>query len=350
MSPAPVKEKPQAPPEERFWKHYSPHGEAPLSVAGSFAAHAIGIGGLILVAVYLAALFVKPTRSVPVEPVRVFERPGGGGSRTGGGGAGGAAAAAKMEDTGTSQEELPRELQEEPRRPALNEAEKSQIAEKFDTESTRFIEQSNSEASKAFARLSDGVRKKLGAGQDKGKGGTGTGGGQGTGQGKGVGDGKGDARMALTKREKRMLRWHMRFTANSGEEYLQQLKGLGAILAFPLGDENDPTFHVVRDLRPGAKATPEDVAKLNRIYWIDDKPRSVQDILRALRLQLPGMPSRFVAFMPEALEKRLFDMERRYVERVLRRRFDEDAIMETTFRCVLTGNGFQPELINVSIR
>jgi hypothetical protein len=155
--------------------------------------------------------------------------------------------------------------------------------------------------------------------------------------------------MALNKREKRMLRWHMRFTANDGVEYLKQLRGLGAILAFPVGDD-EPVFHVVRDLRPGGQAQVEDVRELKRIYWIDDKPKSVMDIMGALRLRLPGTPSRFVAFMPEALEKKLFEMERRYVERVLRRRFDEDAINETNFRCVPAGAGFQPELISVTMR
>ena len=54
--------------------------------------------------------------------------------------------------------------------------------------------------------------------------------------------------------------------------------------------------------------------------------------------------------MPEELEKQLFDMERRYVERVLRRRFNEDLINETQFRVVRTPRGYRPELISVTMR
>src|SRR4051812_11037220 len=70
------------PPEERFWKRYSPHGEAPLSAAGSFALHLLGVGGLFLFALYVANLFYNPTTSLPVEPVR-FALGGGGGSKHG---------------------------------------------------------------------------------------------------------------------------------------------------------------------------------------------------------------------------------------------------------------------------
>jgi hypothetical protein len=57
--------------DERFWKRYSPHGELPLSGAGSFALHALIVGFLVLWAVYLAAYFSKPSRNLPVESVRL---------------------------------------------------------------------------------------------------------------------------------------------------------------------------------------------------------------------------------------------------------------------------------------
>src|SRR5215207_7430358 len=66
---------PLVPPDERFWGRYSPHGEAPLSLAGSVAVHLLVGGGLLLFRVYLAAFFFKDRSSVPVEPVRLM--PGG---------------------------------------------------------------------------------------------------------------------------------------------------------------------------------------------------------------------------------------------------------------------------------
>jgi hypothetical protein len=341
------------PPEEKFWKRYSPHGEAPLSVAGSFAVHALGVGGMILFAVYIASHLYTPTRSMPVEPVRLaLEKPGGGGSPGGAGGNTGRG----PEDVGESKEDLPPELRDEPKRPALNEVEKTKINEKFDAADARRINQSSSDSAKAFARLSDDIRRRLsdGVAAGEGKRGAGEGGGAGTGKGKGVGGGTGDAKATLTKREKRMLRWHMRFTAHTGPEYLAQLRGLGAILAFPVVDGPNPVFKVVEDLRPGAQLIDKDVREYQRIYWIDDKPRSVIDIMAALKIQLPQTPGRFVAFMPESLERKLFDMERRYVERVLRKAWNEgteDLIDETTFRVVLgPGGRYQPELISVSMR
>src|SRR4051794_37825533 len=58
-------------PPEQFWKRYSPHHEAPLSAAGSFALHALGVGALALAALYLGSLFFRPARSLPVDPVQL---------------------------------------------------------------------------------------------------------------------------------------------------------------------------------------------------------------------------------------------------------------------------------------
>ncbi len=164
-------------------------------------------------------------------------------------------------------------------------------------------------------------------------------------------------KVKLSKREKRNLRWHMRFTATSGPEYLAQLHGLGAILAIPVKEEEgaEPTYQVIRDLRPGkAKLKDEDLTKIQRIFWIDDKEDSVKDVMAALGLRLPKTPKRFLAFMPEKLEDELFQMERRYVEKVLRQPFDEDKIETTVFRPVphkVDGKTtFKVELISVKMK
>src|SRR5581483_857098 len=69
------------PPEESFWKHYSPHHEFPLSLLSSAMLHAIGITFLLLVAFGIILAF-KHNQSLPVEPVRLAGG-GGGGSKTG---------------------------------------------------------------------------------------------------------------------------------------------------------------------------------------------------------------------------------------------------------------------------
>lgn len=333
---------PLVPPEEQFWKRYSPHHEAPLSLAGSVAVHALAVGGMLLFAVYLAALFYRSNSSLPVEPVRMIS---GGSKKTGttnnpGLGQGG-------EDVGSpSDHNIPGvEDAEAPKRPALNPVELKQVETKFDKDSFRFVV--NSETGKALARMEDSIRDKLRAGLQPGSGSGGTG----TGTGTGVGTGDGPGNTKLTIRERRMLRWRMRFTAMTGPEYLAQMRGLGAILAFPVTPGPNPQYKVVRDLRPGAPLKSEDLSRIKRIYWIDDKPNSVIEILQALRIPLlQPPPTRFVAFMPEKLEAKLFEMERNYVIKVLQQKFDEDRIDETEFRVVHTATGYKPELINVRMR
>jgi hypothetical protein len=110
---------------------------------------------------------------------------------------------------------------------------------------------------------------------------------------------------------------------------------------------------VVRDLKKKpADLLNEDLSKIQRIYWIDDKPKSVEDVIKALGLwgKIKPIPSRFVAFMPHELEQKLFEMERNHVEKDLKRTFDEDKIEETVFRVVPRGSGWVPILSKVTMR
>ena len=77
---------------------------------------------------------------------------------------------------------------------------------------------------------------------------------------------------------------------------------------------------------------------------------SVKDVVAALGLKLAQRPSRFVAFMPEALENELFRMEKGYVEKELKQKFDEARIEETRFRVVLKKGKYQPEIVTVVLK
>ena len=163
----------------------------------------------------------------------------------------------------------------------------------------------------------------------------GQGGGRDIGKDKGQGPGEGAGRIA-NKREKRQLRWAMTFNTQNGVDYLNQLDGLGAIVAIP---QESGQFLVYHNLKNPREAKVEDITKFNRIYWVDDKPPSVAGVMDALGLQ--GMhPSHFVAFMPEKLEKKLFEMELNY------KGLKEDQIHETKFEVVKTANGYEPRVID----
>ena len=322
--------------EEQFWKRYSPHGELPLSGAGSFALHLLVVGGLLLTGA-LGIWWARPSRSLPVESVRL-DLGGGGGSRSGEGldkpGIGhGPEAAPQGQDP--QQGNKP----EAPARPELTPAEVKDLSLKFDNETVRVI-QKGPDAMKAFARLNDSVRRKLSDGLNpgQGRGGRGSGGGRGTGTGTGEGGGRGEGKLNLTKREKRMLRWSMSFNTRTGADYVRQLRGLGAILAVPVKEGERPEYKIVRDLtRRPAQMLEEDLSQIKRIYWIDDKPRSVMEVMNTLQIRM--RPSHFVAFMPIELEEKLFELERAY------KGLAEDQIHETKFRIVESGGSFRPEVM-----
>jgi hypothetical protein len=180
------------------------------------------------------------------------------------------------------------------------------------------------------------LREKIaGAIAGKGQGGPGKGGGKGSGEGKGEGNLTGDGTGKLNQREKRQLRWTMIFNTHSGEDYADQLKGLGAILAIP-GPNGE--YLVIRNpdrRRRPVQTTKEDLKELNRIYWVDDKPESVASLSRALGIH--PVPDHIVAFFPKSLEDDLLDRELKAF------RGKEEDILETVFKVTrMPGAGYMP--------
>jgi hypothetical protein len=346
----PAKPQPLVPPDERFWQRYSPHHELPLSGAGSFAVHAL-VFGLLLLSGYLAlAYFNKAARSLPVEAVRL-ETGGGGGRPTGVEGGSGTPTAPK--EVGPDDAQPPKDPGTAPpeKRPDLKV--QGPKTETFpDPAAMRYVTQADTDAMRAFHRLKDAnVRIRLPDGPDnpgpKGKAGPGEGGGQGDGKGPGTGSGRGEGGGKLTQREKRMLRWSMLFNTNSGPDYVDQLRHLHAILAIPVAEtEAGKDYRLVRDLsRRPAQLLKEDLSKIQRIYWIDDKPDSVQQVMATLGLQL--MPSHFVAFMPEDLENKLFQLEKARLNKDYPGRTEDD-IAETKFK--IKRGSYEPEIISVRVK
>ena len=222
---------------------------------------------------------------------------------------------------------------------------------KFDDAATRYIHQSDTAPSRAIQELAKAnIRIRLPDGKKPGlgKGGTGSGGGSGDGQGTGTGNGRGEGTGKLTQREKRMLRWTMAFNTNSALNYLSQLKGLGAILAIPVReDAAGREYRIVRNLTAPAKLLQEDIGEIQRIFWIDDNPQSVQDMMAVLRV--PLRPSHFVAFMPEELEAKLYKLEKAYLDKRHPGRTEDD-IVETKFRINQSGKGYEPEVFAQKVK
>jgi hypothetical protein len=124
--------------------------------------------------------------------------------------------------------------------------------------------------------------------------------------------------------QQRTLRWTLAFDTKDGDEYARQLEALGAILAVP---DKGNQYRIIHDLkqRP-VKGELEDLSKLRRIFWMDDKPESIQRLAQAL--QLDPAPDHVIALFPEKVEQELLKKERAY------RGLKEDDISETQFKIV----------------
>ncbi len=146
-----------------------------------------------------------------------------------------------------------------------------------------------------------------------------------------------------TPHHKRQVPGKMLFETSNGQDYRNQLRALGAILAIPEREGPNPKYLVLRKLTSPAQLVEEDVSKIKRIYWIDGRPESVRALMGALGLAIT--PSHFVAFMPEEVENKLFELEK---ARAGGR--PEDDIQETTFRIKRLGDRYEPELIAIKFK
>lgn len=331
------------PPDEQFWQRYSPHAEFPLSSVGSFVIHLLFFGLLALAAWLGVVLFGDARKSVPVEAVRLDL--GGGGGNVHGRGEGANEGTPREAGGQENEKSTENAAPEDVHRPELKVEPGPKLDPKFDDNPKRTISAASTSATiNGLRERLNNLKFQSGKPSGYGKGGTGEGGGSGGGKGKGTGDGRGDGVATPTQREKRMLRWTMMFSVNNSPDYVAQLGGLGAILAIPVRDgPKGPEYEIVRNLsaRP-AKLLKEDVQEIQRmVYWVDDKPDSVQGVMAVLGLQ-QIRPSHFLAFMPVELEKKLLDLEIAYLKKKYPGR-GEDDIKSTKFRIRSLGRGkFEP--------
>jgi hypothetical protein len=329
-------------PEERFWKRYSPHHEFPLSSIASFSLHLLFLG-LLVMAAWLAYVWGinSPPAKVPTEAVRLAG--GGGGPKHG-----------KTPGSGQNPDQ-PGERPDEKAEPdkatdlqpvKLDANDIASIPKEVSQDplvrhviakgkNVSFLKDIDSEAGKMLRR---GVHEAPGSG----RGGPGTDGGKDGGKDKSVGDDKGQGDSGkLNEREKRMLRWVMSFdTHGVPGEYYRQLDGLGAIIAIPDPKELYKIIHYPKGVKPVSS-----VKELNRIYWKDYDPRSVLQMMAALHR--PERPSHFVAFMPQELEQRLFDMEKAHATSQGK---TIDDIDETRFEVFKVGGKYVPSLKSVTFK
>jgi hypothetical protein len=310
------------PPTEEFWKRYSPHHEFPLSSITSVTVHVLVVVLLLLGAwVAVRMGLADENKKIPVTPIKILEN--GEGTANGILGKKGVGDGPLTEEVGDNPEPprstKPIELMDLPE----SNLDPINLPNYKDKEGKRIIDPgAKNPVLEALHQLDEEARIKLFSGV----------GGKGRPNGSGTsGSTKGNN---LSKRQKRLLRWTMIFNTRDGNDYAAQLDALGAILAVP--SPGGKEYLLIRDLkgRP-AQGKVEDLASIQSIYWIDDKPDSVAGLAWALGI---NPPKHIVAFFPAELENKLAELERAY------KGLKEDDIAETRFDIIRGASGYEPKV------
>ncbi len=290
-----------APPEEQFWERYNKRLEFPLSTAVTVLIHALVAGLLVLVLSYLMN-GSKVVSAVPVSLVEVV-----GQDDDGDGSAGSGRVDNPIEKAPTDPWQASRDLLPNPADLPKVEAEIRKLLE--DPERAVAISPANGAQ---YDQLDETLRKKFL---------------QEPGGNKGAGNGPGgianDARS-------RSLRWVLRFTTTDGQDYLDQLAAMGAVILIPLPPENKECSYFPNLKKPGERrlATEGDLKKLaGQVRFSDARPESVRAVCEALSVKEKART--FWAFFPKGLEDELARKEMGY-----RNRRPED-VAETVFRVTL---------------
>jgi hypothetical protein len=316
------------PPEEEFWKRYSPHHEFPLSSVSSVAIHILAIVLIAIVAYWL----LGPDKRSPLKEIGIVVV-GGGGGNPNAAGAGPGGPLAEVENVGNENIDAPK-AQETKREQLKAPLPPIEAMPETKDESARELIRAAGEAVQSQAKINKDAQEKLRRSVGYGQGGPGRDGGRDRGQdtGKGNEKGAGDG----SKRYERTLRWVMVFDTYNGDDYANQLNGLGAILAIP---RKDNQYQVIRDLkRRPAALLDEDIEQIKRIYWVDDKRESITPLCMALGIN--PVPDHVVAFFPQELENRLLSLELKY------KGLKEHEIYETRFKVRKTAGGYEPVVVD----
>ena len=160
------------------------------------------------------------------------------------------------------------------------------------------------------------------------------------GQGRsGIGAGAGETGSGDDITKARSLRWVIKFKTVGGQDYLDQLRALGAVVLVPT-PENREKFFIFRDLKdpkPGVLATDEEILAMDKQVQFLDADRTTLATLEPV-LHLDFRMSLFHAVFPAGLEQEMAAKERAY-----RGRSPQD-IASTTFQAVKKGGAYHLEV------
>jgi len=303
-----------------WWQRYSPHGEFFWSWGLSITLH----GFLIVLVIVLAAPLLTQDRLPPaVDSVQLADDDLGGGEPGEGSPRGDLEAKVAPDEPPDPAMSSPAEVAEL-EKPTVEPAAEIPNVRPDPTQDDKLAE----EAAKRIREAREALNRRLTPpGGAAGKPGPDTGGTGG--QGGGTGAGRGG----------RTARWVLKFKTRSPQDYLAQLEGLGATVAFQLRGEKWRYFD-----RPSSEKDSwrdRELSDDNRLYWIDENRQAVDSVAEVLRV--PPAPF-MVAFLPLELEARMAELEKNYQGR------QEEEIRSTIFEVIRRGGKYDVMVIKQTLK
>jgi hypothetical protein len=351
------------PPEERFWKRYSPHYEMPLAGMTSLLLHGLALAFLILggLAFFLSGR-EEAARPVSMDTAMMVD---GGTGGVGGeeglsgtpGGAGG-----KTEVQGPDQTEQAPALTEASKVPELQ----IEATPKFElttlpdvpakpandlddlTSRLQQIEKKTQAEDQAKAAAAAQKQAQAAASMAKrtsdGKSGTGGQGTYGSGPGAGKkGTGRGDGGIPGRKAtDAEILAWRWNYDlSGDARQHAEKLANSGFVVAFPDGKGN---LMIVQDLRrrPVELRSESDAKYKDAVMKQNRLADSVVPLGR--ELQLPFVPESAIVLIPEALRQKMANEETRFAKQIRR---ELRTVNKTWFDFRLLGGRYEPIVIRM---
>ncbi len=187
----------------------------------------------------------------------------------------------------------------------------------------------------ALAQLSEDLRKKL-IGAKSGSG-NGTSGGDPAG-------GKGPGGFGANSTYARALRWILRFDTSSGEDYVNQMAGIGGVIMVPIPPENKNLLIIKtpRDPKPVPVTDTELQHYTRLIQFAEVRRESVENVAKALKLTFT--PRSFFAYFPRELEEKLSALEKNYQNK------QPEQIRSTAFKVIVRGGSYDFVVVEQKLR
>ncbi len=344
----------ETPPEDSFWKRYSPHHEFTVAGAASVFLH-----GSVVVAMVVTGLGLlwssASEKQRPVSMGMVMLAPGDTGFE-GGGGETGLPGPMNPSRTETALNPMdPPEIGFTPKAndsftptpvlevPAVGAEEKitdDPLAELL--KSAKATEAQIAAAKAQAEKNAKAGNTTGGTGNPKGTGGQG-GGGVGVGKGSKTGPGVGTGGLAggrkKTLSEVRADRWRFNLSGDP-VKHGEKLVHMGVVIAVPQGRDD---YLVARDLkRRPVEFAKEDLAPYkNAVKWENSSAASLQGLAR--ELQMPAAPAKILLLLPKDREEAMAEAEANFAKT---QRRSLAAVQETWFDFRLRNGVYEPFVIS----